>query len=253
MAKEIAVLANDTDEDQDTLRVHSVGSPSNGTAAVQSDGRIMYTPTAGFHGTDTFTYTVSDRAVVDAAALTDTATVTVAVTPGPRTLTVVVEGSGTVTGLGGSTEVIDCGSDGGPGCTTTLAHDTTVALTAAEGANHRFAGWTGCTSTTKICSVTVTADKTVRATFDPACPAGCTSASCGGVAVCQCNGSLCPTGWARQGNCSTTRAQTCSGDTDGCGQDNYPSSCTTGFHSTLAHTARESCYYEHRDRDFFIC
>jgi hypothetical protein len=35
-------------------------APSHGTAIPQSDGSILYTPTAGYSGTDTFTYTVED-------------------------------------------------------------------------------------------------------------------------------------------------------------------------------------------------
>jgi len=69
----INVLANDTDVDGDTLNVTSVTNPANGTVNVVGN-QIVYTPDAGFVGTETFTYTISD------GALTDTATVTVQVT-----------------------------------------------------------------------------------------------------------------------------------------------------------------------------
>ena len=55
----INVLANDSDPDGDTISIASVGTPANGTAAISS-GKIIYTPKAGFSGTDSFTYTISD-------------------------------------------------------------------------------------------------------------------------------------------------------------------------------------------------
>ena len=69
----IDVLGNDTDVDGDTLTIQSVGTPANGTAQIVA-GKIVYTPAAGFVGTDTFTYTISDG-----NGGTDTATVTVTV------------------------------------------------------------------------------------------------------------------------------------------------------------------------------
>jgi uncharacterized membrane protein len=56
----IAVLANDTDADGDPLTVAGVTQPGHGTATVNADGTITYTPAAGFVGTDTFTYTATD-------------------------------------------------------------------------------------------------------------------------------------------------------------------------------------------------
>ncbi|HJT97845.1 MAG TPA: Ig-like domain-containing protein, partial [Rhodanobacteraceae bacterium] len=55
----INVLANDTDPDGDTLAIAAVMPPANGTAAVAGNA-IVYTPNAGFSGTDTFRYTISD-------------------------------------------------------------------------------------------------------------------------------------------------------------------------------------------------
>ena len=69
----IDVLANDTDPDGDVLAIATVGAPGSGTA-VEADGAIRYTPQAGFSGTDTFAYTVTDG-----AGGTATATVTVSV------------------------------------------------------------------------------------------------------------------------------------------------------------------------------
>ena len=72
----IRVLDNDSDMDGDSLSVIEVSTPSNGSVAVTGAGTtVTYTPNANFHGSDLFTYKVSDGKVV-----TDAATVTVIVT-----------------------------------------------------------------------------------------------------------------------------------------------------------------------------
>ncbi|VFM94951.1 MAG: hypothetical protein BECKG1743D_GA0114223_100861 [Candidatus Kentron sp. G] len=75
----IGVLDNDDDVDGDVLTVQSVGTPAHGAALLETEGRITYTPDAGFTGTDSFDYTLGD------GALTQSATVTVAVNPAPHT------------------------------------------------------------------------------------------------------------------------------------------------------------------------
>ena len=71
----IDVLSNDRDLDGDLLRIVSVGAAEHGTTAMVSDG-VRYAPELNWHGTDRFTYTVSDE-----GGLTATATVTVTVLP----------------------------------------------------------------------------------------------------------------------------------------------------------------------------
>ena len=57
----IDVLANDTDPEMDVLSVISVGTPAHGTASISDDGKkVLYTPTAGYSGSDFFSYTISD-------------------------------------------------------------------------------------------------------------------------------------------------------------------------------------------------
>ena len=56
----IAVLANDTDADSDALTVTSVGVPGHGTASINPNGTVAYTPAANYFGSDSFTYTISD-------------------------------------------------------------------------------------------------------------------------------------------------------------------------------------------------
>ena len=71
----IAVLANDTDPDGDTLTVTQANA-ANGVVVINPDGTISYTPNADFNGTDTITYTISDG-----EGGFSVATVTVTVTP----------------------------------------------------------------------------------------------------------------------------------------------------------------------------
>lgn len=53
------VLANDSDPDQDPLKITSVTSPAHGSASV-SGNRISYNPAPGFTGQDTFSYAIAD-------------------------------------------------------------------------------------------------------------------------------------------------------------------------------------------------
>lgn len=57
------VLANDTDVDvpRQTLTAVLIGGTTNGTVNLNADGGFTYTPTAGFSGTDSFTYRASDN------------------------------------------------------------------------------------------------------------------------------------------------------------------------------------------------
>jgi hypothetical protein len=73
----IEVLDNDTDP-EDQLVPGSVSvtqSPANGSVTVNGDGTMVYTPTAGFVGTDTFRYTVRDDLNVESNPATVTVTV----------------------------------------------------------------------------------------------------------------------------------------------------------------------------------
>jgi len=53
-------LDNDSDPDGDEIAVTSHTSPSFGSLLVLEDGSFQYTPNAGFTGTDSFIYTVTD-------------------------------------------------------------------------------------------------------------------------------------------------------------------------------------------------
>lgn len=56
----INVLTNDTDPEGDVLKVTAATAPTHGTAAINTDGTIRYTPTTGYSGSDSFSYTISD-------------------------------------------------------------------------------------------------------------------------------------------------------------------------------------------------
>ncbi|MFO0929484.1 MAG: Ig-like domain-containing protein [Gemmataceae bacterium] len=73
----IAVVANDADPDGDPVQAVVYTQPAHGTAAYSpNDGKLYYTPTANWSGTDTFTYRAYDGRAYSAPA-----TVTVTVLP----------------------------------------------------------------------------------------------------------------------------------------------------------------------------
>ncbi|RWX52047.1 Regulator of chromosome condensation (RCC1) repeat-containing protein, partial [Candidatus Electrothrix marina] len=80
----ISVLNNDSDPEGDSLSVTEVTQGANGVVAIESESlSVTYTPDAGFMGTDSFTYTISDG-----NGGTATATVTILVTSSTTELTV---------------------------------------------------------------------------------------------------------------------------------------------------------------------
>ena len=59
-AVDVAVLANDTDIEGDSLTVTAVADPAQGSTSINPDGSVHYTPAAGYFGSDSFTYTIAD-------------------------------------------------------------------------------------------------------------------------------------------------------------------------------------------------
>jgi cyclophilin family peptidyl-prolyl cis-trans isomerase len=55
------LLGNDVDNDGDTLFILNLGVPLHGTVNQNSSGIIEYTPSEGYEGIDSFTYTISDE------------------------------------------------------------------------------------------------------------------------------------------------------------------------------------------------
>jgi VCBS repeat-containing protein len=74
-------MVNDSDPDTggfDGLTTSLVAGPAHGTLTFHNDGSFVYTPNAGFGGTDSFTYKLSDP-----VHQSNTATVTISVKPPP--------------------------------------------------------------------------------------------------------------------------------------------------------------------------
>ena len=69
------ILANDTDADGHALTAYYASGPTHGTLTLYVNGSFTYTPSAGYFGTDNFTYRASD-----AQATGNLATVTLTVT-----------------------------------------------------------------------------------------------------------------------------------------------------------------------------
>ena len=89
--------ANDSDVDDDVLKVGLVTTPANGVATVASDGRsVSYTPKPGFTGVDSFFYSV-----LDGYGGMGTAKITVTVDPNAVEYFVVGGGGGGGEGGGG--------------------------------------------------------------------------------------------------------------------------------------------------------
>ncbi len=77
----LAVLANDTDPDGDTLSLSSLGTTSNGGSVSISGTNVLYTPAAGYVGNETFTYTMTDGTTGHEQTATVTMTVNSTNTP----------------------------------------------------------------------------------------------------------------------------------------------------------------------------
>jgi len=77
----INVLANDVDSDGsvDPTTVHITSQPAHGSVSVTQSGSVVYTPNAGYQGSDSFTYSEADNQ----GATSNIATVTVTTTQPP--------------------------------------------------------------------------------------------------------------------------------------------------------------------------
>lgn len=109
-----AVTLSATDADSDTLTYSIVSNPSHGTLGSVSGNQVTYTPSANYHGADSFTFKANDG-----QANSNTATVNVTVTSvndlpvitltGASTITVPF--GGTYTELGATADDVEDGSD----------------------------------------------------------------------------------------------------------------------------------------------
>ena len=90
------LLSNDTDVDSATLTIASVTSGSGGTAVLEADGSVTFTPDADFSGAASFSYIASDGTSLSssAAATINVAAVNDAPAAAPVTLASIAEDSG---------------------------------------------------------------------------------------------------------------------------------------------------------------
>lgn len=153
----------DTDVDNDTLTVTSVGATANGTTSF-SGATVTYTPQSGFSGTETFSYTISDgtlgsftsstiTVVVEALGLCGGKTATIDMVlgdPGVGTagddVIVGTAGADTIQGLGGNDTICGGGGDdnisGGDGVDFIFGDDGDDVMTGGAG-NDRIRGQKG--------------------------------------------------------------------------------------------------------------
>jgi large repetitive protein len=149
------VLANDSDPDGNTLQIITRTSGAHGVVTITGPGTgLTYNPTGNYHGTDTFTYTLSDG-----NGGTDTATVRVTViqdataptvttpyqqfilqTAGSSTTKIRVTWSGADSGSGLSKYQLQVSVNGGSFSSVTPAHatSTTYDKNLTSGKTYRF-------------------------------------------------------------------------------------------------------------------
>ncbi len=165
--------------------------------------------------------------------------------PGPTNQTLAVTkagtGSGTVTGSG-----VDCGS----ACSASYATGTSVTLTVTAASGSTFAGWSGACSGIGACVVSMTAARSVTATFNTSGgdPGGTCKAVTGGnsgnfnttAAICF-TVSTTVSGWG----CSNTagRTVTVNGTAVSCGQTPLPGSAPYTFSFTAGTYPWASFYW----------
>jgi ELWxxDGT repeat protein/VCBS repeat-containing protein len=136
------VLGNDSDPDADPLSAGSASTAAHGSIALAADGSFTYTPEAGFFGSDSFTYVVSDP-----SGATATATVNIGVVGEGSVSTVKASACGYRLGIGlfGGPQIFrGCGTGAAPSASSyspevALPVDgsgspTAVAATDADGA-----------------------------------------------------------------------------------------------------------------------
>jgi hypothetical protein len=162
-----AVVAGDPQQFDGSTSYSASGAISSYTwsfgdgTPTASGATVSHTFAAG--GTYTVTLTVSDTA---GNATTQTAAVTVA-PPNSQILTVTPAGTGTGT-VTSSPTGINCGAT----CSASFPTSAQVTLTAAPATGSTFAGFSGggCSGSATTCTVTLSSNQTVTATFNSTVP-----------------------------------------------------------------------------------
>jgi subtilisin family serine protease len=128
-AVDVAVLANDTDPDGDTLSLAGVSASVNGAATANANGTVHFVPTANFSGSGSFDYAVSDG---HGGTDSGHATISVGAVNDPP---LAVDDSATVAEDSGATAIAVLANDtdvDGPSLSTTSASDPAHGTTAVN-------------------------------------------------------------------------------------------------------------------------
>lgn len=129
-----SVLGNDTDAVGRPLSITGVGGASGGTAVLNADGSITFTPDANFSGAASFAYTVSDGTSASAATVTvNVAAVNDAPTTSHVTLPPVAEDGGVVTITAAQLLGNAADADGQPLAVVNLASNSGTLIANADG------------------------------------------------------------------------------------------------------------------------
>jgi hypothetical protein len=150
-------------------------SSSPGVASVSPTGLVTSHADPAFSLTDSTTVTAigvttsGNTSVITSSILVTVTSQYLTPTPVPEpvlTVTLLGTQNGSVTGMSGTTQVINCGN-GGTTCSTQVAVGTPITLTEAPNAGATFGTWSGnCTvASPTSCSIIVSNDVTVTATF----------------------------------------------------------------------------------------
>ena len=94
------VLANDTDQDGDTLAAVFISGPSHGSVTLNANGSFSYVPAANYSGSDSFSYKARDPQNADSSPVA--VSITVNAVNDPPTVAVAAGGSCSSTSVSGT-------------------------------------------------------------------------------------------------------------------------------------------------------
>ncbi len=154
----VDLLDDDSDVDGDTLSITNVGSAGNGTVTNNNDGTVTYTPSTGFFGDDSFTYTIQDG-----NGGSDTATVNITVIQAVPQITISINDTTVIEPANGAVDA---------NLTISLSAiantDVTVDFATADGTATEASDYTGNSGSVTITAGNTSASVTVQVLADAA-------------------------------------------------------------------------------------
>ena len=141
----ITLTATDIDGTVDFTQTVIGSNPTHGTVVNNADGTVDYTPTTGFEGTDSFTYTVEDNE----GAVSNLDTFVITVTP-PPTVTITPSGPINFCANNGSSVTLVANSGASSYLWSTGATTQSITVTTAGIYCVTITNATGCTNQTCI-------------------------------------------------------------------------------------------------------